>query len=186
MTRRVLIVDDEVNTVEVLSAAFAREGFSPDIAVNGETADAKLSAGGYDLVLLDYRLPDTTGDVVLEGIKKSAPQIPVILLTAYGTIEMAVNAMRKGAYTFLTKPVDLEVLLSVSREALRLTDDVRGTREPPRHQFYNIVGNSAAIREVFSMISRIAKTEANVLVPRTADPQSRTPAFKCVMVTIQP
>jgi DNA-binding NtrC family response regulator len=164
MTRRVLIVDDEVNTVKVLAASFEKDGFDPHVAHNGEEAAAKFGENSFDLVLLDYRLPDTTGDVLLRMIKEKAPSVPVILLTAYGTIEMAVNAMREGAYTFLTKPVNLEVLMSVAREALRREGSASQDADNQQSHFYNIIGNSTAIREVFSMISRVSKTEANVLI----------------------
>ena len=164
MTRRVLIVDDEVNTVKVLAASFKKDGFDPHVAHNGEEAAAKFGENSFDLVLLDYRLPDTTGDVLLRMIKEKAPSVPVILLTAYGTIEMAVNAMREGAYTFLTKPVNLEVLMSVAREALRREGSASQDADNQQSHFYNIIGNSTAIREVFSMISRVSKTEANVLI----------------------
>jgi len=164
MTRRVLIVDDEINTVKVLAASFEKDGFDPHVAHDGEEAAAKFEEDSFDLVLLDYRLPDTTGDVLLGMIKEKAPSVPVILLTAYGTIEMAVNAMREGAYTFLTKPVNLEVLMSVAREALRREGSASQDADNQQSHFYNIIGNSTAIREVFSMISRVSKTEANVLI----------------------
>ena len=164
MTHRVLIVDDEVNTVKVLAASFRKDGFDPYVAHDGEEAAARFEDNSFDLVLLDYRLPDTTGDKLLRMIKEKAPSVPVILLTAYGTIEMAVSAMREGAYTFLTKPVNLEVLMSVAREALRREGPGARDADNLQSHFYNIIGNSTAIREVFSMISRISKTEANVLV----------------------
>jgi DNA-binding NtrC family response regulator len=164
MKRKVLIVDDEVNTLKVLSAAFRKDGFEPHTARDGEEAAAKIDADRFDLVLLDYRLPDTTGDVLLASIRERAPSVPVILITAYGTIDMAVNAMRKGAYTFLTKPVNLEALLSVAREALRRTHATAEDQAVSQHRFYNIIGSSKAIGEVFSMISRVSKTEANVLI----------------------
>jgi len=164
MNRTILIVDDEVNILKVLSAAFRKDGFETHTALNGEEATARLKERRYDLVLLDYRLPDVTGDILLERIKADSPSVPVILLTAYGSIELAVEAMSKGAYTFMTKPVNLEALLAVVREALRSEDPSLRDESVGRYQFYNIIGGSEAIREVFSMISRISKTEANVLV----------------------
>jgi DNA-binding NtrC family response regulator len=164
MNRTILIVDDEVNTLKVLSAAFRKDGFEPHTALNGEEASARLKERRYDLVLLDYRLPDVTGDILLEKIKADSPSVPVILLTAYGTIELAVEAMKKGAYTFLSKPVNLEALLAVVREALRSEDPSLKDESVGRYQFYNIIGGSEAMRGVFSMITRISKTEANVLV----------------------
>jgi DNA-binding NtrC family response regulator len=164
MKRKVLIVDDEINILKVLSASFKKDGFDPHTALNGEEASKRLGERRYDLVLLDYRLPDITGDVLLEKVKAGDPSIPVILLTAYGTIELAVEAMKKGAYTFMTKPVNLEALMSVAREALRQKDASQGDESEIRSQFYNIIGRSGPMQEVFSMINRISKTEANVLI----------------------
>ncbi len=164
MKRKILIVDDEINSLKVLSAAFKKDGFDPHTALNGKEAEAKFTTTRYDLVLLDYRLPDVTGDVLLEKIKAGDPSVPVILLTAYGSIELAVDAMKKGAYTYMTKPVNLEGLLSMAKEALRQEDPSFRDEASGRYQFYNIIGRSEPIREVFSMINRISKTDANVLI----------------------
>ncbi len=164
MKRKVLIVDDEINSLKVLSTAFKKDGFDPHTALNGEEATAKFTRRRYDLVLLDYRLPDVTGDVLLEKIKSGDPSVPVILLTAYGSIELAVEAMKKGAYTFMAKPVNLEGLMSVAKEAIRQEDPSFSDEAAGSYQFYNIIGRSGPVREVFSMINRISKTDANVLI----------------------
>lgn len=164
MKCNVLVVDDEINTLKVLSATLKREKFNVETSQTGEDALLRLKNNHFDLVISDYKLPGINGETLLEKIKVKNPTVPVILLTAYGTIEKAVNAMRRGAYTYLTKPVNLNILVSVVRGALRerereFKDDIGG-----RYQFLNIIGKSKPMQEVFSMIQRVGKTDASVLV----------------------
>jgi two-component system response regulator HydG/two-component system response regulator AtoC len=164
MKYRILIVEDEINALKVLSAALKKEKFNVETSRTGEDALTLIKNNHYDLVLLDYKLPGIDGETLLEKIKLNSPQIPVILITAYGTIERAVNAMRKGAYTYLTKPVNLNILVPILKDALRgkaqeFKDDI-----PGMYQFLNIIGKSKHMQEVFSMIRRVSKTDASVLI----------------------
>ncbi|TAN45345.1 MAG: sigma-54-dependent Fis family transcriptional regulator [Nitrospirae bacterium] len=163
MKSSILIIDDELNSLKVLSLALKKEGFSVEACSTGEEALAKLDKDVFDLVISDYKLPGINGEVILERVKEKTPSVPFILLTAYGSIERAVNAMKKGAYTYLTKPVHLSLLSSVAREALgeRIKDYVG---DPCRYQFLNIVGKSKPMQDVFSMIQRVSKTDAGVLI----------------------
>jgi two-component system response regulator HydG/two-component system response regulator AtoC len=158
---RVLIVEDEVNSLKVLSAALRKGGFSIQTATTAEDALRMLQGQGFDLVVSDYKLPGMDGEELLGRIKEQSPSTEVILITAYGTIDRAVNAMRKGAYTYLTKPVDLKLLVSVAREALRRSEL---QAEAERQQFLNIIGKSKAIQEIFHLIQRVSKTDAGVLI----------------------
>lgn len=164
MKYRILIIDDEINILKVVSTALKKEKFHVDTALTGEDALARLRNHSYDLIVSDYKLPGIDGEGVLEKVKTVHSSIPFILLTAYGTIEQAVNAMKKGAYTYLTKPVNLDILLSIVKEALRLSARQREGNLEDTSQFLNIVGRSNAIQEVFSMIRRVSKTDANVLI----------------------
>jgi DNA-binding NtrC family response regulator len=162
MKNRILVVDDEVNFLRVVSAALKKGGFEVDTARTGEEAYSRFGGDSYDLLLSDYKLPGLDGEKLLEKVKVMNPSIPVILMTGYGTIEHAVEAMKKGAYTYLTKPVNLDLLISMVNEALRRRDPELD--EQASSQFLNIVGRSKAIKEVFSMIRRVGKTDANVLI----------------------
>ncbi|GAB4388961.1 MAG: sigma-54 dependent transcriptional regulator [Thermodesulfovibrionales bacterium] len=165
MSPRVLVVDDEVNFLRVISAALKKAGLEVDTARTGEEAFAKFGGDSYDLVISDYKLPGMDGEKLLEKVKFSSPAVPVILMTGYGTIERAVMAMKKGAYTYLTKPVNLDAMTSVVHEALSSSGACGegGAAETP-DQFLNIIGRSRAIKEVFTMIQRVGKTDANVLI----------------------
>jgi|Deesub1362A_J573_1020465.scaffolds.fasta_scaffold00311_45 two-component system response regulator HydG/two-component system response regulator AtoC len=160
MRYKILIVEDEVSSLKVLSTALKGEEFDVETSTTAEDALKMINGDHYDLVISDYKLPGMNGEDLLERIRLKNPHIPVILLTAYGTIDRAVQAMRKGAYTYLTKPVNLNVLASTVREALR----ERALEFPERQQFLNIIGKSKPMQEVFSMIQRVSKTEASVLI----------------------
>ncbi len=164
MRYRILVVDDEINSLKVLAVALAGEEIRVDTAPSGEEGFAMFNEHHYDLVISDYRMPGMSGEQLLEKVKTLAPEVPFVLLTAYGTIELAVNAMRKGAYTYLTKPVDLNLLESIVQELL-LGDSGEGRLHPSaRHQFLNIIGRSRPMQEIFSLIRRVSKTDANILI----------------------
>lgn len=164
MTYKILLVEDEVNILKVLSAALTKEGFDVESAMTGEDALAMMKDKQYDLVLSDYKLPGMNGEILLEKIKSFESALPVILLTAYGTIDLAVQSMKKGAYTFLTKPVNLNVLLKIVRDAIRSRDQATMEDVPGHYQFLNIIGKARPMQEVYSMIQRVSKTDASVLI----------------------
>lgn len=164
MKYNILIVEDEVNTLKILITALKKENFNIETSVNGEDALKMMKNNHYDLVLTDYKLPGMDGEALLERMKSRDSQIPVILLTAYGTIDLAVNSMKKGAYTFLTKPINLRILVSTVKDALREKERKMKDEVPDSNQYLNIFGRSKVMQEVFSMIQRISKTDASVLI----------------------
>jgi two-component system response regulator HydG/two-component system response regulator AtoC len=164
MTHKILLVEDEANVIKVLSTALKKEKFDVESAMTGEDALAMMKNKKFDLVVSDYRLPGMNGETLLEKIKSHENAIPVILLTAYGTIDLAVNAMKKGAYTFLTKPVNLNVLLTTIRDAIRSKDHDLDAESSGHYQFLNIIGRAKPMQEVYSMIQRVSKTDAHVLI----------------------
>ncbi len=162
--KKILIVDDEPNSLKVLSATLKKAGFEVATAMSGEEAVEQFGSDPYSLVLSDYKMPGMDGAELLSRIKALAPTVPVILMTGYGSIELAVEAMRDGAYSFMTKPINMDALVSVAREALR-AEDVEDTEDSDRQfQLLNLLGKSQAIDEVFQMIRRVSKTDANVLI----------------------
>jgi two-component system, NtrC family, response regulator AtoC len=118
MQRNVLIVDDEQVLAAAMADYLARHGYATSTSGSGEQALKNLDAESPDLVLLDYRLPRMDGLQVLRKIKESHPEIEVIMMTAHGSVENAVEAMRLGAYDYISKPVDLEELRLVAGKAL--------------------------------------------------------------------
>ncbi len=164
MTHRILLADDEVNSLKVISASLRDHQFDVATATSGEEAFSRFQTEHFDLVISDYLMPGINGEKLLEKVKTRSPETPFILLTAYGTIELAVNAMRKGAYTYLTKPVNVDLLESVVRDALGSREPRIDDETPGRHQFLNIIGRSKPMQEVFSLVRRVSKTDANVLI----------------------
>lgn len=162
--RRILLVDDESNSLKVLSAALAGDNIKVETAASGEEAYAMFMAENYDLIISDYKMPGLNGAELLEKVKTVTPEIPFILLSAFGTIELAVNAMRKGAYTYLTKPVNLDLMESVVNDVLFQGERSEEDETPGRYQFLNIIGKTKPMQEIFSLIRRVAKTDANILI----------------------
>ncbi len=166
---RILIVDDQNNARSMLAEMLQGEGYEVDQAPSGESACTMVAENSYDLVITDLRMGDVGGLEVLRRTREASPVTEVIVMTAFGTIEDAVEAMRFGARDFVQKPfVEEELLLKVSRAArarevageLRaMTHDFR-----ERYNFGNIIGQSAQIRDVLGRIVRIAPTDATVLI----------------------
>jgi DNA-binding NtrC family response regulator len=164
MVRNILLVDDEVNSLKVLSASLKKGSTTVDTALSGEEALMLIKKKKYDLVISDFKMGGISGEQLLEKTKAFSPDIPFILLTAYGTIELAVNAMRKGAYSYLTKPVNLNLLESMVNDILISGTSPTAKDIPAKLEFMNIIGRTPAMQEVFSLIRRVSKTDANILI----------------------
>jgi two-component system response regulator HydG/two-component system response regulator AtoC len=165
MSHNILIVDDEINSLKVLAATLKNSTTEIDSARSGEEALDLLKKKKYDLVISDFKMGGMSGEQLLEKTKALSPNLPFILLTAYGTIELAVNAMRKGAYTYLTKPVNLDLLESMVNDILFKGISQQGKNVAAgESQFLNIIGQTPAMQEVFSLIKRVSKTDANILI----------------------
>jgi len=164
MTRTILLVDDEINTLKVLSATLKTKKTQVETARSGEEALELIRKKKYDLVISDFKMGGMSGEDLLEKTKTIFPDLPFVLLTAYGTIELAVNAMRKGAYTYLTKPVNVNLLESIVSDLLFKGPPKIIKAESGMFQHLNIIGNTPAMRKVFALIKRVSKTDANILI----------------------
>lgn len=169
MKRRILLVDDEKNILKVMSASLKKEGYEVETARSGEDAIEKVGNNRYNLVITDYKLPGINGLDLLKELKVKNAELLVIILTAYGTIEKAVDAMKKGASNYLTKPLNLEELTLVVRDAMErhaLIEENKDLRRRllDKYSFDNIIGKSPAIEEVFRMIRMVSKSNANILI----------------------
>jgi two-component system response regulator HydG len=166
---KILIVDDQRNMRTTLAMMLRGVGYEVDEAADGDQGAASGSTGAFDLVLTDLRMGQKDGIDVLRAIKERQPMTEVIVMTAYGTIESAVEAMRLGAFDYIQKPFTEQELLVKVQKALenrRLAGEVALlTREfKDRYKFENIVGRSAVIREVLGRVVRVAPTDATVLI----------------------
>jgi DNA-binding NtrC family response regulator len=165
----ILLVDDEVNTLKVLSAILRKDGYEVATATTAEEALEKVGALDPDTVVVDYKLPGMNGLDFIQEVKRSGRTVPVIMLTAFGTIEKAVEAMKQGAFMYVPKPVHPDQLLTVTREAVeknRLSRENLSlkTQLKERNGFRNLIGKSQAMREVFTLVDTVSKGTSNVLV----------------------
>ena len=169
MMETVLIVDDEKNYPPILSAVLEEEGFETLMAGNGPDALKLLESADIDLVLTDMKMPGMDGIALLEHIKTRDPDLPVIMMTAHGTVDKAVEAMQKGAYSYILKPFDNKRLVIFVNKAVsmyRVVKDNRRLREDVsvRYRFDNIIGKSKAMQDVFRTIEKVAPASATVLI----------------------
>jgi DNA-binding NtrC family response regulator len=168
-TGSVLIIDDEVGIRESLQTLLELEGYDVETAANGEQGMSRIGDRPFDLVLLDLALPDRNGIDVLAEIRAHAPQLSVIMITAYGTVENAVKAMQAGAANFVQKPWDNEKLLADVRAAVARhraeEENVQLKRAlKQRYNFENIVGKSEPMLKIFDLVAQVAPSRSTVLL----------------------
>ncbi|HKM06607.1 MAG TPA: sigma-54 dependent transcriptional regulator [Sphaerochaeta sp.] len=172
MKRSILIVDDEKNIRSGLAMAMELEGYESLTAQDGAEAWALMGKKDVDLVITDLRMPNLSGEQLLQKITGAYPRLPVIILTGHGTIETAVDAMRRGAIDFFTKPVELDRLSLVVKKALSTTDlyaeheklkaEVAALKA--RNRYDRIVGKSQKMVALMETVAQVAPTRASVLI----------------------
>jgi DNA-binding NtrC family response regulator len=165
----ILLVDDEKNILKILSMTLKNNQYEIDTAQSSEEAIEKFNHHQYDLVITDLKLPGISGIDLLGYVKTKEPDIPVIMITAFGTIENAINAMKRGAFNYLTKPVNPDELLTVIREALekyelRKENISLKSELKQKYAFSSILGKSEPMEDVFNTIRMVAKAHSNILV----------------------
>jgi len=168
-TRTILVVDDEPGQRAMLHAVLSAEGYEIAEAKDGASALAQVEAHFYDLILMDVRMAQLDGMAALKAIKTRSPGIPIILMTAYGTVRDAVEAMKAGAYDYLTKPLDIDELkLTVARGLRHATLEEENARLRALVgrdvDIGPIIGTSEPMRRVFEAIALVAPTEATALI----------------------
>lgn len=166
---RILIVDDEKQIRRILSVLLRERGHQVEEALSGEEALDRQSAFHPEIVLLDLSLPGIDGLEALARLLERDPSVDVIMMTAYGTIRSAVEAMRRGAFDYLTKPFDNDELLLIIERALRmrrLNAEVEALRDEleTRYGFSDIVGLSPLMQDVFRVMAKVARVDATVLI----------------------
>jgi DNA-binding NtrC family response regulator len=166
---RILIVDDEAAQREMAGGFLRKQGFEVALAGGGAEALEELRREPVDLLLTDHRMPGMSGLDLLAEARRLNPELPVVVMTAYGSIESAVAAMKAGAYDYLTKPIDLDALLHLVRKAherQRLLVENRELKERlrGRYRLEGIVAESGKMQEVLSIVHRVAASTATVLI----------------------
>lgn len=169
MKSRILVVDDEESIREFLEIMLKKEGYEVTTAEDGARAKEILTKKTFDMVISDMQMPNLTGIELLRHVRESYPDLVFMIITAFGTTETAVEAMKLGAYDYLTKPFKIdEVRLNIAN-ALRsknLETEVRVLKKElvKEYSFQNMIGNSDAMHSVFNLIQRVSQAPTNVLI----------------------
>jgi DNA-binding NtrC family response regulator len=166
---KILIVDDEAALRETIEALLSLEGYIVDTAATGEAGLEKIDQNAYDLVLLDLALPGKNGIEILALIRENHPELPVIMITAFGTVDNVIDAIRGGAQNFIQKPWDNEKLLADIRSAIARhqaeEENVQLKRAlKQRYNFSNIVGKSESMLRIFDLVAQVAPSRSTILV----------------------
>jgi len=169
MKFKILVVDDDLSLRKMLEAVLTDDGYDVKEADDGHSAIEAVEEQFYDLILMDIRMTRMGGIEALKQIKKLSPGIPVIIMTAYASVETAREALKFGAFDYLTKPLDIDELKLILHRSLRhhqLEQENRYLRErlDDRFDFGNIIGNSRAMKNLFETLSQVAPTDATVLI----------------------
>jgi DNA-binding NtrC family response regulator len=171
---KILLIDDDEGLIHFLGRFFQRKGYEVSACLSGTSAIEKIESESFDLILLDYKMPDLNGIDILIKIRNSQIKTPVIIMTAYGTTELAIEAMKRGAYDYLIKPFERKELSRVVSEALIVNRQMKemvcfpdsALRLPPTSAkgSLQIIGNSKKMQDVYKLIGQIAEKNIPVLI----------------------
>jgi two-component system NtrC family response regulator len=167
----ILVVDDDPNSLFGVCQILKDEGYQVLPAESGKEALKRLKTDSINMIITDEKMPDMSGMALLSEVKKTDPEIPVILMTAYGSVSLAVEALKQGAFYFFEKPIfgNLEQFLAIIRQALKAQElerelDYLRKEVSEKYSFPNIIGNHPKMLEIFEIIGRVAKTDRTVLI----------------------
>jgi DNA-binding NtrC family response regulator len=169
MTRRLLIVDDDSAMRDMLASLFHEQGFAIDTAESFDAAVARIGDADYDAVLSDIKMPGRSGIELVGELRRLRPETPIVLMTAFGSIDSAVEAMRAGAFDYVTKPFEPEAVLFALERALERRELERENRSLRRaldrtSSLGDLIGESPAMRDIFALVRRVANSRSSVLI----------------------
>src|ERR1700704_2887224 len=169
MADRVLVVDDEMSLRKVLSATLQREGYEVNVCPDGEEAIVALDRDGADVVVTDLVMPKMDGLTLLRKVVARHPEVPVIVVTAHGRIDSAVEAMKAGAFDFLAKPFDHGELKSIIAKACKQSDFnqrnvVESREQGAARRYTEIVGRGRRMQELQQIVAKVADAPSTVLI----------------------
>ena len=165
----ILVVDDEKSQLSILNDILSDAGYAVSTASNGEDALSQLARGDFPIILTDLKMPGVDGIELLQKALQIYPETQVILMTAFGSIPSAVNAIKNGAYDYLTKPFQKEDLLKVISHAAERATLILENRQlkdeiSQRYGYHNIIGAGKAMKEVYKLLDRVKDIDATVLI----------------------
>ena len=158
---RILVVDDDHLMREFLDETLRRADYSVDLASTGDEALERIKSKEYDVILSDIRMPKKSGMELLKAVRENSPQSKIMLMTAYGTIENAVEAMKLGAFDYVTKPfsaddIELKMKRAVEFKKLEWENKLLRSEVTGKYRFENIIGKSPQMRKVFETVDSVA------------------------------
>ena len=169
--KQVLIVDDEPNLRKILAAQLSRDGYEVMLAEDGEQGLSMLREHHIDLVVTDLKMPKVDGMTLLREALKETPDLPIVMITAHGTVDTAVEALKLGAFDYLTKPFDKDEVRQVVAKALKTralaqeeatTEPIGATKDPGAR--FGIIGSSPGLTDLYAVLERVADTPTTVLI----------------------
>lgn len=165
----ILVVDDDQRNREMLAEALSQAGFDVTVACDGAEGRSKATASTYDAVLSDIRMTPLSGLDLLDALHKTMPELPVVLLTAFGSVDTAIQAMKQGAFDYIPKPVNLDELIHTMQRAVehrRLIKDTRAHQQVfrERPQAASLIGQSKNMVEVFKLVGKVSRSRTSVLI----------------------
>lgn len=166
---KILIIDDEKSILDLLSVVFKKEGYRVRATLSAKKALELLNKEAFGLILTDIKLPEMSGFEILKRVRESKPDIAVVMITAYGNVKQAVEALKAGAFDYVVKPFDvdeLKIIVAKALEKKRLQEENILLRKElkEKHSFGTVIGKSKKIKQIYSMIEKIAGTDSTILV----------------------
>ena len=165
----ILVVDDDAVAAELLAEVLVKEGYDVQVAASGSEAIRLAEETPFDLVITDIRMPEASGLEVVRTLKQRRPETTLIVITAFGSFQTAVEAIQSGAYDYISKPFKMEEMKLTVRRALeqrRLLRENQFLRQetPPRSSFENLIGNSPKMLEIYKLVARVANSDVTILI----------------------
>ncbi len=165
----ILIIDDESAQADAIAGFLKKKGYQTETANSGAGGAARFAREHFDMVLTDYKMPDISGEEVLQRVRATQPSVPVLIMTAYGNVESAVHLMKMGAFDFVQKPIDLdELLFSISRAEERAVliseNSLLRSELEEKYAVGNVISQSGEMESVLNTVARVAPSQASVLI----------------------
>src|SRR5437868_13915405 len=166
---RILVIDDEPDIREGLEALLASENYQVELAVNATDGQRRMERSSYDLVLIDLMMPDKSGMQVLQEVRAKDPETPIFMITAYGSVEVAVEALKHGANDYFSKPWDNEKLLTeiermLARNRLERENTQLKRALKQQYGFPNIIGRNERILRILDLVTQVAPSRSTILI----------------------
>ncbi|MDH4218388.1 MAG: sigma-54 dependent transcriptional regulator [Candidatus Aminicenantes bacterium] len=166
---KILIIDDEKSILDLLNVVFEKEGYSVETSLSATRAVDLIDKQDFDLIISDIKMPKMSGMELLRYVRENRPDIPIVMITAYGTIKQAVEALKAGATDYVVKPFDVEELKIIAAQGLekkRLKEENIFLRKElkEKYDFENMVGKSKTMKEIYNLIEKVAVTDSTVLI----------------------